>query len=239
MWVVVPQQALPPDAPCLSIGEFGDWAVKKSNRGTTVVVLRDPVDCLVDTVFLSVHEATADFIAGCADFVVHHLHSIPDVVHVEFVRHSLQWGPQGAETVIVLADVVHDLVEGLHRDRSEVVSELIVRCVGDNFHTRVAIHVHCWHVVLLSSSRVELLQSLHRHRVNGVRNRLVEVAGETLLHKEPDADVGFRWHGIGQPNGEHKTDKDCLQRHFSGCKCVCNRYYPGLPYIIIISDRIS
>ena len=38
-WIIVPEEAFPPNGPCLSISEFGDRAVKKGDWSATVIVL--------------------------------------------------------------------------------------------------------------------------------------------------------------------------------------------------------
>ena len=92
--VVIPEEALPPDAPRLCISQLGDGSVEEGDGGATVVVLGDPVDCIIDPVLLGVEETVADVLAGRGQLVVHLLHSVPYIVHVEFVRHSLEGRPQ-------------------------------------------------------------------------------------------------------------------------------------------------
>ena len=181
-WVVVPEKSLPPDAPGLSICQLRDRAVEEGDGGTTVVVVGDPAHSVVDAILFGVQEACANFVARRGrHFIVDFLHRVPDVVHVKLVRHSLERGPHRTQAVVVLADVVHDLVERLHGDRREVVPERIVGRVRDHLDVGVAVHVHGRHAVFLGGSGVELLESLHRHRVDGVCYRLVEVGGEAVL----------------------------------------------------------
>ena len=176
-------------------------------------MLGDPVDCIVDAILLGVEETVADLLTGLGYLIVHLLHSIPHVVHVEFVRHSLKGRPQRAQAVVILPDVVHDLVESLHRDGGEIFAEFILGCVRDDLDGGVTIHVHRGYGVSNSSARVEFLQPLHGHRVDGVSDSLVEVAGEAVLLEELHADVLLGGHGVGQPDGQYKTNKHGFERH--------------------------
>ena len=90
LWVVVPEKTLPPDTPGLCVGQLGDGSIEKSDGSAAVVVLGDPVDCVVDPVLLGVEQTVADVLGGRGHLVVDLLHRVPYVVHVEFVCHSLK-----------------------------------------------------------------------------------------------------------------------------------------------------
>ena len=213
LWVIVPEETLPPDTPGLGVGQLGDGSVEESDGSAAVVVLGDPVDCVVDPVLLRVEQTVADVLGGRGHLVVDLLHRDPHVVHVEFVCHSLKGRPHGAEAVVVLSDVVHDLVEGLHRDGSEIRAELVLGRVRDHLDGGIAIHVHGRNAVSHRSSRVEFLQPLHGHRVDGVCNGLVEIAGEAAFLKEFHADILLGGHGVGQPNRHDEANKHGFERH--------------------------
>ena len=176
-------------------------------------MLRDPVDCIVDAILLGVEETVADLLTGLGCLVVHLFYGVPHVIHVEFVCHSLKGRPQRAQAVVVLSDVVHDLVESLHRDSSEILAEFVLGCVRDDLDGGVAIHVHRGYGVCHSSARVEFLQPLHGHRVDGVSDGLVEIAGEAVLLEELHANALLGGHGVGQPDGQHEANKHGFERH--------------------------
>ena len=75
------------------------------------------------------------------------------------------------------------------------MSQRVVRGERDNLLRRVTIHIDGGYVVVGSGSRIEHLQTLNRHGMNGVSNGLVEVFRESILDQQLAAVLA----GDGQP----------------------------------------
>ena len=185
--LVVVEQALPPHLPRISVGELWDGSIQESDGRPTVVVVRDPQHGLVDSVIPRVHQAPAYLIAGaafCYFALVHPVHLLPHVHHVKFVYHSLQRAPIRAQPVVILPDIVQDLVDHVHRVRGEIVTQRVTRGERNNLLWRMTIHIDGGYVVIGTGSRIEHLQTLNCHGMNGVSNGFIKVFREPILDQQ-------------------------------------------------------
>ena len=158
--LVVPEKTLPPHLPSGSISQLGDGPVQQSDGSSAIIVVGDPSHGIVDPVVMHIKQTVAFLLGrwvvdGLA--VVGLLDLLPDIHHVELVHHPLQGRPEGAQTIVILANVVENLVHSLHGCGEEILSQRVFWSVGDDFLVGMAVHVHSRDAVLLSGPRVEEL----------------------------------------------------------------------------------
>ena len=158
--LVVPEKALPPHLPSISISQLRDGSVQQSDGGPTIVMVGHPSYCVVNPVVVHVKKAIANFIGGWGVKglgLVGLLDAHPHVGHVELVHDPLQGGPVGPQAIVVLANIQEDFVDGFHAGREELASDRVLWSVWYHFNVGMAVHVHGRHVVPLSGPRVEEL----------------------------------------------------------------------------------
>jgi len=112
--LVVPQKALPPNAPRCRISQLWNGSIEEGDGGAAVVVVRDPLHSLVDAIVAGIHEALADFFGGrlMDDYSLENLvNTIPNVPHMEFVYDALQRRPVRPQSVAILADSEENLID--------------------------------------------------------------------------------------------------------------------------------
>ncbi len=197
--VVVEETGLP-DSPRVCVSQFGNWPVEQGDGCPTVIVVGHPTNSLEDAISSGVSQAAADFLAGWGSHdcgLVDVMDTIPQVHHVELVRDSLHGGPVRPETVVIHPNVAQDLVDGVHGQRGEIRADEVVRGVRDHLLRCTSVHVHRGDVVVFCRARVEHLQPLNGHGVDGVCDRLVEVARETSFDQQLVAARGL-WGCSGQ-----------------------------------------
>lgn len=179
--LVVPQKALPPNAPRSCISQLWNGSIEEGDGGAAVVVVRDPLHGLVDAIVAGIHEALADFLGGrlMDDYSLENLvNTIPNVPHMEFVYDALQRRPVRPQSVAILADSEENLIDRVHGGRGESRANRVFRRVGDYFLWRVSVHVYRRYSIVHGGLGVETLQALHSHGVDGVRDRFVKVLRE-------------------------------------------------------------
>ena len=95
-FLVVPQEALSPNAPRSCVSQLRNRSVEEGDGGTAIIVIGHPLHGLVDTIVGGVHEAVAnDTGRRLFDYRLHVnlVHTIPNIPHVEFVYDTLERRP--------------------------------------------------------------------------------------------------------------------------------------------------